>query len=765
MLWLLFSISLAQQGFIKNVPDYSQPPDNTLPSTIDQTNYCAPFAFLNIVEYWDSVQVHPYAIGAMAGLPGDVVAEYIGWFMDTNNQGDTLRENGRLQPPAKGTYAIDQWMGAEEYIIFDTLNTFNFPYTIPPGKRGYGWDIQQVNFEFLSAKDEIDQGFPVKLDFRYWNIWPTGAFITDPEFSDDTVHIYEWGELVNHSGTVDERDPVEQWNLEAGEGGIGHAVTMVGYLENYKMDTNYVVVHDNWSNTHRNIAVPWLNTHIASWMSIHLPEPPDLTVSNMRTAIDTSFGYTDSLWVGKPVTVCNTIKNLGIGPAAAYIITIEALDPHSMPEAIDTLNVTQWLNLGDSIVVCFDSLFVPQETGTYTITSHVYWDQNNDGLINDPSDADSLNDSKTINRTAYLYSITINFSIIPNVPDINQPPTTILTSTIPTNFCAPISAVNITTYWDVVMNHTNAQGVNAGLPPETAAEYIGWFMDTNNKGNMQANNGTAVYPNAPGTYTVDQDSFLAEYIRWDASHLYLNAPALPPSKNGYDWTFDIDYSTGINYFKNEINSELPAKIDFTHWNIFYTDTIFVDTLTQDTVYLYNWGPPLPNSGGEPWEEWNHLEGAKNIGHAVTGVGYFNYGINNTFYAIVHDNWQTTPKNIAVPWNYWVATLSISPVPPVFISDEAEIIREFRLLQNYPNPFNPTTVIPYQLPKKCKVELKIYNLLGEEIRTLVNHTQTAGAHAVVWNGRNQTGCAVSAGIYICCLKAGKKVQSRKIVFLK
>lgn len=45
MLWLLFSISLAQQGFIKKVPDYSQPPDNTLPSTIDQTNYCAPFAF------------------------------------------------------------------------------------------------------------------------------------------------------------------------------------------------------------------------------------------------------------------------------------------------------------------------------------------------------------------------------------------------------------------------------------------------------------------------------------------------------------------------------------------------------------------------------------------------------------------------------------------------------------------------------------------------------------------------------------------------
>ena len=109
----------AQQALLPDVPDFSQPPTANLPSTVNITNYCAPFAFTNIVAYWDNVQNHPYALGITAGLPGPEVAEYIGWFMDTNDHGSPFRLNGVALTSSVGTYYFDQMEGALEYINFN----------------------------------------------------------------------------------------------------------------------------------------------------------------------------------------------------------------------------------------------------------------------------------------------------------------------------------------------------------------------------------------------------------------------------------------------------------------------------------------------------------------------------------------------------------------------------------------------------------------------------------------------------------------------
>ncbi len=90
---------------------------------------------------------------------------------------------------------------------------------------------------------------------------------------------------------------------------------------------------------------------------------------------------------------------------------------------------------------------------------------------------------------------------------------------------------------------------------------------------------------------------------------------------------------------------------------------------------------------------------------------------------------------------------------------------FKLEQNYPNPFNPTTTIQYDLPKSAKVVLKIYNLLGNEVRTLVNANQTAGAKIVTWDGLNRLGDPVSSGIYIYKMWVNDQVHSRKMSFIK
>ncbi|TDI88765.1 MAG: T9SS type A sorting domain-containing protein, partial [Caldithrix sp.] len=91
--------------------------------------------------------------------------------------------------------------------------------------------------------------------------------------------------------------------------------------------------------------------------------------------------------------------------------------------------------------------------------------------------------------------------------------------------------------------------------------------------------------------------------------------------------------------------------------------------------------------------------------------------------------------------------------------------QFILHNNYPNPFNPATTITYDLPEAANVVLKIYNVLGREVRTLIYSRQQPGPQSVVWDGRNALGIKVSSGIFIYRLQAGDFVQTKKMILLK
>ncbi|MBM2840533.1 MAG: hypothetical protein HW412_1061 [Bacteroidetes bacterium] len=95
-------------------------------------------------------------------------------------------------------------------------------------------------------------------------------------------------------------------------------------------------------------------------------------------------------------------------------------------------------------------------------------------------------------------------------------------------------------------------------------------------------------------------------------------------------------------------------------------------------------------------------------------------------------------------NTWNRTL------PATVTDVREISNElpagFALAQNYPNPFNPTTSIQFSLPTAANVTLKIYNILGQEVATLVNEQRGAGTFEAVWNGRNSAGNQMASGMY-------------------
>ncbi|GAB4340844.1 MAG: hypothetical protein Kow0037_27010 [Calditrichia bacterium] len=91
--------------------------------------------------------------------------------------------------------------------------------------------------------------------------------------------------------------------------------------------------------------------------------------------------------------------------------------------------------------------------------------------------------------------------------------------------------------------------------------------------------------------------------------------------------------------------------------------------------------------------------------------------------------------------------------------------DFRLLQNYPNPFNATTQITFYLDKSSPVELTIYNLLGEEIKTISTGIYGAGQHRVVWDGTDRYSRLVPSGVYLYRLRAGQTSLFRKMVLLK
>ena len=97
--------------------------------------------------------------------------------------------------------------------------------------------------------------------------------------------------------------------------------------------------------------------------------------------------------------------------------------------------------------------------------------------------------------------------------------------------------------------------------------------------------------------------------------------------------------------------------------------------------------------------------------------------------------------------------------------------KFILEPNAPNPFNPETTIKFRLPVASRVSLKVYNILGQEVTTLIDRSLDGGFHQAVWNGLNKYNQSVASGIYIYRLTAvsadgkDKFTQTRKMILLK
>jgi cyclomaltodextrinase / maltogenic alpha-amylase / neopullulanase len=113
----------------------------------------------------------------------------------------------------------------------------------------------------------------------------------------------------------------------------------------------------------------------------------------------------------------------------------------------------------------------------------------------------------------------------------------------------------------------------------------------------------------------------------------------------------------------------------------------------------------------------------------------------------------------------IKKLTVPIITSVKTNFGASLPTEVKLHQNYPNPFNPSTTILFDLPKEGYANMRLYNILGEEIAVLAHGVYSAGMHQVQWDGRSRTGAMASSGVYFVRLEAGTKTNTQKIMLMK
>ncbi|HAS81032.1 TPA: hypothetical protein DD445_01665 [Candidatus Nomurabacteria bacterium] len=179
--------------------------------------------------------------------------------------------------------------------------------------------------------------------------------------------------------------------------------------------------------------------------------------------------------------------------------------------------------------------------------------------------------------------------------------------------------------------------------------------------------------------------------------------------------------------------------------------------TENGIAGYSYGPIQNISGWQTIKrEWI---GARGNTVSAIGLAFASYATDSGYVGI-----ELQANNLRFVYNNG-DTILVDPFQHIWpsitdVPNEIQIPSEFVLSQNYPNPFNPSTTINYQVPEKNLVTLKVYDILGREIETLVNEEKPIGNYEVNFNASN-----LPSGAYFYKLQAGSFVETKKMILLK
>ena len=212
-----------------------------------------------------------------------------------------------------------------------------------------------------------------------------------------------------------------------------------------------------------------------------------------------------------------------------------------------------------------------------------------------------------------------------------------------------------------------------------------------------------------------------------------DAPIFPEIEKNISIAMDLDGSTGFKYIR-----DIRSLDDFNGiWNLRLND------LEDEFMISSNQLGPLP-------------EGLK--------IGLVNINERKVLLNFL-DHEEVIPNNKNSVYDLKIIVGDQEYVKSMSQEILSSIPEEFSLGQNYPNPFNPITQMEYSLPQSSKVVISVYNVLGQEIKTLVNKEQDYGYHSVSWDGTDRLGKSVASGVYFTQMRSDGFSQSKKMLLLK
>jgi hypothetical protein len=260
----------------------------------------------------------------------------------------------------------------------------------------------------------------------------------------------------------------------------------------------------------------------------------------------------------------------------------------------------------------------------------------------------------------------------------------------------------------------------------------GWFGGDNRPGQQR-------------NVAVAQSVFIEEPITLESFAFYFTAPfdsALNGTGTGHDVLLKL-------HIRDSLGTILQAN------QIFVGDTFYGGWITWSNINLdltdagkYIFSAYLV--GGYDSNMVYSAQGCDQYGGYLGGERYSKY-VTNDQEAEIWGDWSPHSWDS----NFWLTGTLI----PASV-DDAGILKEFSLLQNYPNPFNPKTSIQYAIGSSQFVTLKVYDVLGNEVATLVNQEQVVGSYEVDF-----TGDRLTSGIYFYQLQAGNLIETKKMILLK
>ena len=235
-----------------------------------------------------------------------------------------------------------------------------------------------------------------------------------------------------------------------------------------------------------------------------------------------------------------------------------------------------------------------------------------------------------------------------------------------------------------------------------------------------------------------------------------------PQKIIFQWKEAKEYDTGITDYQVQVKAEPGDTTVYNAWvgnNLLCLMSCYMDRTLYARVQAKN-GAGLIGD----WSEWS--DGITIRPKEISELTAYNIPENlelekDLNQNILHEEHSENNEQLTPETNRSNRDSKIEDTEILFTN----VPNSYELSQNYPNPFNSNTNINYQLPEDSHVTIKIYNTLGQEIKTLVNEYKTTAYYTVQWDGRDFNGNLVVSGIYVYRIEAGNYSATKKLAVLK